>query len=63
MKAERFILNSPEGINFWAQRILEPEPKEVGDEVELELDDDEQKQALLAAGWLALPAAAKKKEG
>lgn len=59
--SKKYILASPEGINFWAQRILAPEPLEVGDAVDLELESDEQEQALLAAGWLKLPD--KKKEG
>lgn len=63
MKAKRYILGSPEGVNFYAQRLVEPEPLDVGDAVDLELEDAEQEQALLAAGWLKLPAAEKKKEG
>ncbi len=55
MKEKRYLLASEDGVDFHRRRT-NPGPddkvRKVGDEVMLELDDDKQEQALVAAGWL-----------
>ena len=48
--AKRYKVVSEEGAVFASSRLQEP--VEVGQDVELELDHDDQETALLAAGWL-----------
>jgi hypothetical protein len=61
VKAKKYLLGSQEGVDFASVRLrAEPQSLKVGDEVSLELDDDRQEQALLAAAWLKDP---KEKEG
>jgi len=55
MKEKRYSLASQEGVDFHRSRSgAGPDDKvlKVGDEVLLELDDEKQEQALVAAGWL-----------
>ena len=53
MSKKRYILASPEGINFYRLREQVEEEPELGQEVQLELDGEEQEIALVAAGWLS----------
>lgn len=59
-RAKKYVLASQEGCDFAWMRLRSEEPPKVGDVVSLELDDDRQEQALLAAAWLDVP---DKKEG
>ena len=55
MKEKRYSLASQEGVDFHRSRTgsgPDDKVRKIGDEVMLELDDEKQEQALVAAGWL-----------
>ena len=52
MSEKAYKIGSEEGSAFAVARLGLEAQANVGDEVSLELDSDEQERALLAAGWL-----------